>query len=91
MKWYITRKRMLAVIIALFLVLSAFGIWGCTKREEQAAKDTGGAISRALGLPPFVGESLVTLAFSAATYLKGQQRGRRKERACHVPQVKASA
>jgi hypothetical protein len=84
MKWHITRKRLLAIIVLLFLTLAAFGLWGCTKREEAAAIKTGGAISGAVGLPPYVGESIVTLAFSIAAWLNGQNRGRKKERACHV-------
>lgn len=93
MKWYITRKRLLAIVIVLFLALIAFGMVGCTKREQQMAVKTGGAVSGSLGLPPYVGESLVTLAFSVATYLKGHQSGRKKERACRVapPVLKADA
>jgi hypothetical protein len=87
MKWYITRKRLLVVATILGFIAVCLAFQGCTKREEQNAKDTGGAISRALGLPPFVGESIVTLGFSIATYLKGHQRGRKKERSCAVPKA----
>jgi hypothetical protein len=94
MKWHITRKRMLAIIIVLFLTLAAFSIFGCTKRDEEAAKRTGGLVGGLFGLPPVVGESLVATALAlshAITAKLGEKRGRRKERACHVPQAKASA
>lgn len=92
MKWHITRKRLLAIIIVLFAVLIAFAIGGCTKREQEAAKQTGGAISGAIGLPPYVGESLVTLFFTIAGAIAGDRRGRRVERKCHIhkPEPKAA-
>lgn len=97
MKWYITRKRMLAVIIAMFLVLVAFGIWGCaplTRGEQRDISRTAGAVGGLFGLPPIVGESLaagILAASNAIVYKLGHKRGRRKERSCQVPPAKASA
>jgi hypothetical protein len=87
MKWYITRKRLLAIIVVLFLTLAAFGMWGCTQRQEKDAKETGGTISRMVGLPPFVGEAIAAAICAAIGHLNGERRGRRKERSCHVPKA----
>ncbi len=87
MKWYITRKRLLVTAAILAFVALCLAFQGCTKRQEKDAKTTGGALSHALGLPPFVGESIATLIVSAVTYFQGHRRGRRKERACQVPKA----
>lgn len=90
MKWHVTRKDLLAVIVALLVLLLALTLTGCTKREEQVARDTGGALSRAVGLPPFVGEGVATLVCSVITYLTGEKRGRNKERR-KAPEVAKAA
>lgn len=95
MKWHITRKRMLAIIVVLFLVLCSFGLWGClplTRDEAENVRKAAGAATGAFGLPPVLGESiagLVILISNTIAVKMGEARGRRKERACHVPPVKA--
>jgi hypothetical protein len=90
MKWHITRKRLLATILALFLLLLAFGMSACTKRDEEAAKKAGGVVAGLFGLPPGVGEGLVAVVIAASHAITGKvchTRGRRKERACQVPKA----
>jgi uncharacterized membrane protein len=95
MKWYATRRRMLAIIVILFLTLIAFGLWGCTKRDEEAAKKAGGVVGTFFGMPPVVGESVVgalLLLTHTITAQVSHGRGRRRERSCHVtPPPKAAA
>lgn len=90
MKWYITRRRMLWVIIVLLSVLALFLAFGCTAREEANAKKAGGVAVGLFGLPPIVGESLVALVLAASHAVTGKVchgRGRRKERSCHIPKA----
>ncbi len=89
MKWNITRKRMAWAIAILLAVLAILATTGCTKREEAAAKKTGGAVGGLFGLPPMVGEGLVGLAFSVATAIAGHKNGRKKERKCAAQKATA--
>ena len=77
---YPTRKQMLWIIFLLVSVVVVFLFSGCTKRQEDNAKATGAAVSRAFGLPPFVGESLVAAALATASYFGGKKRGSTVER-----------
>ena len=80
---------MLAIIVVLFLVLIAFGLWGCTARQETTARAAGAAVSTVLGLPPVLGDSIVAgllLLSHAAAAKMGHKRGRRA-----VPPPKAAS
>ncbi len=94
--WRITRRRMLVIIVVLFLALVAANLIGCrqlTRAEEDAIKRGAGVATGMVGLPPYVGESIAGLVLSVSTYIAGHKRGRRKERVCQArpPTTKAAS
>ena len=87
MSWHVTRKKMLVVIVLLFLALVVGSLVSCTvtREEAQRIKETSGQVGGMFGLPPYVGESIAGLILMAVANVDGRRRGRKKERACHVP------
>lgn len=68
----------LAALLAFAMLCILLG--GGTKREERNAKEAGGAISRALGLPSFVGEGIGGGLVYLIDHLAGKRHGHRAER-----------
>ena len=84
MRFYLRKKHLFWICAVLMAGLLILAMAGCTKRQEKVAVETGGAVSRALGLPSFVGEALVTAICSALAGFGGHKNGRRKERRCQI-------
>ncbi len=73
--------RILVIIVCLLAIIAAIELFsGCTKRQEAAAKTTGGVVAGLFGLPPGVGESLVGAVIAAGSYFGGKRQGHRSER-----------
>lgn len=78
----ITVLIMIAFLLAILLALAPLS--GCTKREEDNARKGGGTAATFLGLPPVVGESLVSLGLLVIGAIGGHKNGRRTERRCRI-------
>ncbi len=79
-------------MIRLLLVLTMISAIcvGCiqiTRKQADAAQDTAGSISRAFGLPNFVGESIAAVIIGLTCTVTGHKNGRRVERKCTRPHV----
>lgn len=77
--------KRLAIAAALCLTLT--GCWHLTRDQGDAAKNAGGLIGMLLGIPRPVGEGITGAILAPFLYAAGHKRGRRRERACHVPKA----
>lgn len=75
--------------LVVLTMIAATGVAGCTitRKQAEGAKETAGSVSRALGLPSFVGESIAAAVIALTCSVTGHKNGRRVERKCTRPHV----
>lgn len=90
MRFYVTRKNLFWISLTLLAALVLLLAFGCTKREEKAAKEAAGTAATLFGLPRPVGEGLAGLVIMAISHFAGHRHGRRTERKCQVRATQAT-